>query len=674
MVIINRAPRLRPNLALASHWLVCFIALLAALVTSRGAPPEGLPAGFPELRLPEKTSGESAILALGNKLGAVAAFYRLTEDQLRERLRQQKSLRVDEYGRLFYVCVWPSPPADSEPEVPTPFVNSPAGYPYEHTFLLHSRPSSTKKIFLDFDGHDASTTSWGNDAVGRPFDLDGDPSTFSTTERDRIQYIWLRVAEDFALYDVDVTTQEPGVEALRMINAGDLEFGIRVVIGGSSSDWFGSAGGVAYLRSFNWNSDTPCWVWPGSLSNSEKNIAEAASHEVGHTLGLNHDGQRATGILTNEYYGGHGNWAPIMGVGYSRPISQWSKGEYIYANNFEDDLTFMLTYGVAYRPDDHGGSIGAATATTGVLFSVPGNIERTTDVDFFSFKTGAGRIVLTASPAPRGPNLRIQLSLFNSSGALITSTNVADTSSGTLPATLTAIVPIGTYYASIDGIGSLNAFTNGYSDYASIGQYTLSGTLPSDSGWIATLAGTDYSWTNPANWASGSIPIGVNGVARINNNILGDQTISLDIPVSIGRLHLGDADGLHSFTIQAGTGGPLTFASTTNQAFLIKTTGSFDTISTPILLQTNLTVTNTTANMLVLAGDIGGAGSLVKMGSGPLMLSGSNSYTGTTIVGEGTLLLTPPASLSASTGIDIRSGAVANVTSLGAFLLEEPSF
>ena len=46
---------------------------------------------------------------------------------------------------------------------------------------------------------------------------------------------------------------------------------------------------------------------------------EAASHEAGHNLGLSHDGTRKTG-----YYAGHGDWAPIMGVGYYREVSQWS--------------------------------------------------------------------------------------------------------------------------------------------------------------------------------------------------------------------------------------------------------------------------------------------------------------------------------------------------------------
>src|SRR3712207_7865967 len=56
------------------------------------------------------------------------------------------------------------------------------------------------------------------------------------------------------------------------------------------------------------------------ISWNAKYTAEAVSHEVGHNLGLHHDGTAAEG-----YYGGHNAWAPIMGVGYSRPISQRSE-------------------------------------------------------------------------------------------------------------------------------------------------------------------------------------------------------------------------------------------------------------------------------------------------------------------------------------------------------------
>ena len=45
--------------------------------------------------------------------------------------------------------------------------------------------------------------------------LDGDAATFNDAEREAIQTIWQRVAEDYAPFDVDVTTQDPGLPRSR---------------------------------------------------------------------------------------------------------------------------------------------------------------------------------------------------------------------------------------------------------------------------------------------------------------------------------------------------------------------------------------------------------------------------------------------------------------------------
>ncbi|MGA2254373.1 MAG: autotransporter-associated beta strand repeat-containing protein, partial [Thermoguttaceae bacterium] len=62
-----------------------------------------------------------------------------------------------------------------------------------------------------------------------------------------------------------------------------------------------------------------------------------------------------------------------------------------------------------------------------------------------------------------------------------------------------------------------------------------------------------------------------------------------------------------------------------------------------------------------IAGSIGGQGSLTKLGSGTLILSGSNTYAGPTTVGTGTLLAVSAASLpgyNTSGGLSVASGAL----------------
>jgi hypothetical protein len=43
--------------------------------------------------------------------------------------------------------------------------------------------------------------------------------------------------EDFAAFNVDVTTEDPGADGLRKASDQDGSFGIRVCIGGFSLDW-----------------------------------------------------------------------------------------------------------------------------------------------------------------------------------------------------------------------------------------------------------------------------------------------------------------------------------------------------------------------------------------------------------------------------------------------------
>ncbi|MEX2214475.1 MAG: M12 family metallo-peptidase, partial [Phycisphaeraceae bacterium] len=238
---------------------------------------------------------------------------------------------------------------------------STVSYALTDTFSLASLPGASHTIYLDFDGHVTSGTIWntnfngGNDFVTPAYDFDGNTASFSDSELQRIQYIWARVAEDFIPFNVNVTTMDPGSAALIKSGSSDPSWGVRVVIGGSSYDWFGQgAGGVAYVGSFNWNSDTPTFVFEAQLGNGhEKYTAEAISHEAGHTLGLSHDGTSTTG-----YYEGHGSgatgWAPIMGVGYYKELVQWSKGEYSGANQKQDDLAIITSQnGFGYRTDDH---------------------------------------------------------------------------------------------------------------------------------------------------------------------------------------------------------------------------------------------------------------------------------------------------------------------------------
>ncbi|MCO8121067.1 M12 family metallo-peptidase [Stieleria sp. TO1_6] len=365
------------------------------------------------------------------------------------------------------------------------------------TFALHSNPGASKTIYLDFDGHVTSGTIWnsnyngGADIVTPAYDFDGDASSFSDGELQRIQWIWERVAEDFIPFDVDVTTEDPGVGALVKSGSSDTQWGTRAVIGGSSSDWWGSAaGGVAYVGSFNWSYDSPAFVFEAQLGNgNEKYTAEAISHEVGHALGLSHDGRTSP---SEEYFKGQGSgetgWAPIMGSSYYQNVTQWSRGEYSAASQSQDDLAIITSNnGFSYRTDDHGSVDANASplATVNDVISDWGIIERSNDVDVFAFSTDSGSIQIDVSPLDRGPNLDVLLELYDASSQLVASSNPIETLSAGIQLAATA----GQYFLHISGTGNGNPATDGYSDYASLGQYFISGSVvPTDTEFVAVSA------------------------------------------------------------------------------------------------------------------------------------------------------------------------------------------
>ena len=120
--------------------------------------------------------------------------------------------------------------------------------------VLHSNPGAAVSLFLDFDGHFEPVWGAYSNVTTPVYDFDGDRLTFSDAELANIQSVWNMVAEDFAPFNIDVTTVEPSVlaEGAPIANANGIA--LRVAIGGQATDWYGSGSGVGYINSFT-NSD-----------------------------------------------------------------------------------------------------------------------------------------------------------------------------------------------------------------------------------------------------------------------------------------------------------------------------------------------------------------------------------------------------------------------------------
>ncbi|MEO7983450.1 MAG: zinc-dependent metalloprotease [Bacteroidota bacterium] len=332
--------------------------------------------------------------------------------------------------------------------------------------MLSSLPTAPAVIFIDFDGHNVDGTVWN---YSGPFYCS--PSGLDNA---KMTTIFNRVAEDYRPFNIDVTTDSTKFLAAPVAKR------VRMIVT-TTSDWYGSAGGVAFVGSFTWGDDTPAFVFSALLNYNVKNIAEAVAHEAGHTLGLYHQSSYDVNcVKTSDYSYGQGvgeiGWAPIMGVGYYQNLTSWSNGPNSFGcASFQNDMDIITTSnGITFRNDDHVGTFAGATTAVfaGNQFNVSGMIGQNTDLDMIKFtQPGYGRFQLSAVPynvgsGNSGSNLDIQVNLYNNAQTLLGTYNPGTLLSSAIDTQLNP----GIYYLRIEGRGNIYA-----PDYASLGDYALQG-------------------------------------------------------------------------------------------------------------------------------------------------------------------------------------------------------
>jgi len=326
-----------------------------------------------------------------------------------------------------------------------------------------SKPGSKYVIYIDLDG-EVSNSDWNGGIT-----IYALPRNWSSAD---IKTMWELVAQDFIIWDVNVTTDRAVYNAASFCNR------IMCIVTSTNTAAPG-AGGVAYLNSFGACWGQPCWVFNSGV----KTASESISHEIGHTFGLSHD---ATSTLS--YYTGHNDWGPIMGTAFgTNMVGQWSVGEYADANNQENDISIIGTKnGFRQKTDDVGNTMGTAKPliieSNGNVLSTFNNglINNRTDIDLFKFtNTSTINVNLSVKPFYKNPNLNIKVRLLNSSGNVITISDSTGSSIKSMAATIVANnLPPDTYYIEIDGVGDGADPTVGYSDYGSIGDYYISSISP----------------------------------------------------------------------------------------------------------------------------------------------------------------------------------------------------
>ncbi|MDB9743985.1 M66 family metalloprotease [Fibrobacterales bacterium] len=364
---------------------------------------------------------------------------------------------------------------------------------------LQSMSNGTGVILIDRDGHTVTDSWWTNN-------YNSGNSFFATAggiSDDEFYAIWQALTEDYSPFKLNITTDEA------VYNTYAQNRRSRLIIT-ENRDWQNvSTTGIASIGGFD--NGRPNFCFPKGFGTSQGasrayKLAEVCSHEVGHALGLYHAGNSST-----NYYGGHGTsatqsrlWGPIMGSTYYTQLSHWSKGEYSNSNNDQDNLAIITASnnGLGYKDDDHGNTTATATPLSilsgGTINTTSGIIEKNTDLDLFKFTSGPGSVNITVNPYEYKPNLDAKLEILDNTGSVVASSDPDNVGAPYLNTTLTA----GVYYLRIDGVGYLNPLNTGYSDYASLGQYTISGTIPEASGTSSTTLSSSVALSSGQNLSS----------------------------------------------------------------------------------------------------------------------------------------------------------------------------
>jgi hypothetical protein len=344
--------------------------------------------------------------------------------------------------------------------------------------MLDSLPGAATTLYLDFDGNFMSSWTDGSSTftnINTPvFDTDGNTAAFSATEQAQIKDVWARVAEDYAPFNINVSTDYYG--------SFDGQKALHVVIGGDNSDWLHqNASGISFIGSFANNQpnvvfafDMFHWAAAGVEDGSGRALVGAAaqattiSHEAGHAFGLRHHAlYNVDGDKLTNYDPGGGGWTAIMGDNLESDRTTWADGPTDQGpNTYQNDVAVISSTanGFGLRADDHADTTAGADLMTSPIsvmgaWTGKGIINGFRDYDVMSFTTTGGDVTIDVKAAANGPNLIPVASLLTASGF------VANANAGSMTESIIhATVPAGTYYVQIHGFG----------DFGDMGQYTVS--------------------------------------------------------------------------------------------------------------------------------------------------------------------------------------------------------
>ncbi len=196
--------------------------------------------------------------------------------------------------------------------------------------------------------------------------------------------------------------------------------------------------------------------------------------------------------------------------------------------------------------------------------------------------------------------------------------------------------------------------------------------------------GSTGNWTSGGNWSGGNVP-GINGPSQSANDTAtfatpatsgSSVTVNLDTSTQLSAITFSSTS---SYCLQAG-GGTLTLSATAGLAIVTVSAGS-QTIALPLIIGGSADFAPASGTQLTIMSEITGIGAISLTDAGTLVLSGTNTYGGGTIVEAGRMVvnsptaLPPGGSLSVGPDADFMFASVAAAPQAGGApaLAPEPS-
>tara|TARA_R110000737_G_scaffold256229_1_gene265125 strand:+ start:177 stop:3377 length:3201 start_codon:yes stop_codon:yes gene_type:complete len=376
-----------------------------------------------------------------------------------------------------------------------------AGSSLELSYIqnLQSKANANKVLYINNWGGVLTNTAWndrytsGSDITYSPYSHDSDSANFSDEEKYFIWLAWQEAAEDYSAFDVNVTTSQAVYDATPDAYRSQI-------IATTTDEFYGSAGGVAYVGVFTDSSDyyKTGFTWNSNSSS----MGMTHSHESGHQMGLSHDG-----TSTKSYYSGHGVWGPIMGAPFGKPYVQWSKGNYSDANNQEDDLA-ILSAAIGLDNDDAADNyVDAESLPFPELGHVgqitPQGINAVDDVDVYSFSLSTDTAIsisidnlLSFGDEEAVSNLSFSVQLQDSLGDVISSMDppeINNLSAAINTFTFTGVLSAGKYYLVINGLSPNTNWLQGFDEYGNGGRYNIILSMLTDVSVSSTMTNLSIS-------------------------------------------------------------------------------------------------------------------------------------------------------------------------------------